>query len=154
MNIEKQIDILIKGRELTLKLIEDLTLEQINKIPKGHNNHIGWNIGHLLVTQQLLCYKLSGLKALVSDELINSYKKGTDAHNLIIDEKEWEYIKNQFIELPQKLAKDYSNGCFEGYSGYTTSVKVELDSIEKAIDFNNFHEGVHLGVVLSQKKLV
>ena len=29
-----------------------------------------------------------------------------------------------------------------------------LDSVEKAIDFNNYHEGIHLGVVLALRKLV
>ena len=48
--------------------------------------------------------------------------------------------------------EDYQNKIFEEYEEYTTSVKVTLSSVEDAIQFNNYHEGIHLGVVLSQLK--
>jgi len=153
MGIEKQIDILIKGRLLMLKLIEGKSLEQINTIPEGFNNSIGWNVGHLVVTQQLLCYKLSGLEALISEEMIAKYRKGTKPTGLIAQE-EWGLIKKLFVELPNKLNLDYSKGLFKIYNNYETSVHVNIDSIDKAIDFNNFHEGIHLGVLLALKRLV
>lgn len=155
MGIERQIDVLKKGRMLMLKVIEDCSLEQINKIPSGFNNNIGWNIGHLVVTQQLLCYKLSGENTIVSDEMIDKYKKGAmPSNNSIINNEEWLLIKELFLELPKQFQKDYDNNLFETYNEYTTSVNVTIDSLEKAIDFNNFHEGIHLGVLLSLKKLV
>lgn len=154
MSIEKQIDVLKKGRALVLKLIKDCSLEQLNKVPDGFNNNIGWNVAHLVVTQQLLCYKLSGLETLVSNEMIEKYKKGTAPNKHIINEDEWNLIKELFIELPSKLEEDYGNEVFKSYSEYQTSVNITLDSVEKAIDFNNFHEGIHLGVILTIKKLV
>jgi len=154
MGIERQVDVLIKGRMLMLKAIEGCSLEQINKTPKGFNNNIGWNIGHLVVTQQLLCYKLSGEKTLISEELIERYKKGTTPVDYKIDSKEWELLRNLLLTLPGQLEKDYVNSLFTAYNKYTTSVNVTIDSIEKAIDFNNFHEGIHLGVLLCLKKLV
>ena len=62
-------------RKALKKIIENHSLEDLNKIPKGFNNNIIWNIGHILVTEQLLVYKLSGLKPMVNDILINKYKK-------------------------------------------------------------------------------
>ncbi len=153
MNITNQVDVLIKGRTLMLKIIEELTLAQINKVPVEHKNNIGWNIAHLVVTQQLLCYKLSGLKTEISEDMIEKYRKGTKAENTI-EKQEWEFIKEMFLALPKTLENDYDKGIFKSYSPYTTSVNVTLDSIEKAIDFNNFHEGIHLGILLGLKKLV
>lgn len=154
MSIEKQVDVLIKGRALMLKVIAGCSLDQINTIPKGFNNNIGWNVAHLVVTQQLLCYKLSGLEISVSNEMLERYKKGAKPDRHIIDEAEWGSIRNLFVELPTNLESDYNDGLFKEYSDYKTSVNVTLDSIEKAIDFNNFHEGIHLGILLSLKKLV
>ncbi|ANW94811.1 damage-inducible protein DinB [Wenyingzhuangia fucanilytica] len=154
MDITKQVDILSKGRTLMLKLIGDFSLEQINKIPEGFSNNIGWNVAHLVVTQQLLCYKFSGLKTALSDEMIGRYVKGTAPNGHIINQEEWELIKKLFVELPEKLLVDYNDKIFKTYSEYTTSVNVTLDSVEKAIDFNNFHEGIHLGVILGLRKLV
>ena len=154
MDITKQVDILIKGRTLLLKLVGDFSLEQINKIPEGFNNNIGWNVGHLVVTQQVLCYKLSGLKTIVSDEMIARYAKGTSPSGHVINKEEWDLIIKLFKELPETILTDYNNKIFKSYNEYATSVGVTLDSIEKAVDFNNFHEGIHLGVVLGLRKLV
>jgi len=154
MQIENQIDVLKKGRALILKLVKDLSLEQINRVPPGHKNNIGWNVAHLVVTQQLLCYKMSGLDLNLSHEMIEKYKKGTAIKDVLIEKNEWQLILQLFIELPTLFVEDFKNNRFEVYHNYTTSVGITLDSIEKAIDFNNFHEGIHLGVILAQKKLV
>lgn len=154
MDIIKQVDVLTKGRALMIKLVGDYSLDQINKIPEGFSNNISWNVGHLVVTQQLLCYKFSGLKTALSDEMIARYIKGTTPNGHVIDQQEWDLIKKLFTELPEKLLEDYNSNIFKMYTEYTTSVNVTLDSVEKAIDFNNFHEGIHLGVILALRKLV
>lgn len=151
--MQKRFDNLLKGRQLMLKVIDGLSNEQINKIPAGFNNNIAWNIAHLVVTQQLLCYKLSGLECLVSPEMIANFQKGAVPSSQV-SEKEFETIKQQLIEFPQKLSDDYEKGIFENYTSYTTSVNVTLNSIDEAIDFNFFHEGIHLGIILQLKKLV
>jgi hypothetical protein len=148
-----QFDILKKSRQLTLKAINGLTLEQIHTIPKGFNNNIAWNVAHLVVTQQLLQYKLSGLDCLVPDELIEEHRKGTFPTKTFTEE-EFEEVKELFAGLPDTLEEDFNEGIFETYNSYPTSVGVELDSIEKAIAFNNYHEGIHLGVILALKKFV
>ncbi|SDX98578.1 DinB superfamily protein [Lutibacter oricola] len=149
----EEFDILNKSRALTLKVINGLTIEQLNTIPKGFNNSIAWNIAHVVVTQQLLCYKFSGLDCLVSDEMIENFKKGTKP-SYSISTEEFEKIKEQFVSLPVKMEEDFNNGIFKNYNEYTTSVNVTLDGISRAVKFNNFHEGIHLGIILQLKKLV
>ena len=56
--MNKQFEALKKSRELVLKKIDGLSLEQLHKIPDGFKNSIAWNVAHLVVTQQLLHYKL------------------------------------------------------------------------------------------------
>lgn len=151
--MEKRFDTFLKGRQLMLKVIEELSNEQINKIPEGFKNNIGWNVAHLVVTQQLLCYKFSGLDCLVSNEMIESFKKGTSP-SYHISEEEFETIKKQFLDFPVKLDEAYKAGVFQNYTSYTTSVQVAINNIEDAIDFNLFHEGIHLGIMLQLIKFV
>ena len=151
--MQKQFDTLKKSRLLTLKIIENLSIEQLNKIPKGFKNNIAWNITHLLVTQQLLCYKLSGLDCLISDEMITYFQKGT-APTYTISESEFNTIKELFLQLPDQLKNDYDTGLFESYSEYKTSVDVNLNSIEDGIIFNLYHEGIHLGIILQLLKFI
>ncbi len=73
-------DVFLKTRGFFKAYLEELSLAQLNAIPKGFNNNIIWNIGHSIVTEQILVYKLSGLKPNVSDALIEKYKKATKAN--------------------------------------------------------------------------
>jgi len=147
------IDKLKKSRKLTLKLIEGLTIDQVNKIPEGFNNNIVWNLAHLVVIQQLLCYKMSGLECKISNEMIAEFQKGAKPTYKVLSE-EFQIIKKQFIELPEVLEEDLNKDIFKNYIDYTTSVDVTLKNIEDAIIFNLFHEGIHLGIILQLKKLV
>ena len=151
--MEKQFEILKANRLIILKVIEQLSLEQLNKIPQGFKNNIAWNIAHLLVTQQLLCYRFSELPVLVSEEMIETYKKGT-APNKDIAQEEFDTIREQFLGLPDTFKEDFNANIFKDYTSYATSANVTLNNIEEAFKFNNFHEGIHLGVILSLKKLV
>ncbi|AOW21387.1 DinB family protein [Urechidicola croceus] len=151
--MKEQFDIINKGRILMLKLIEGYSIEQLNKIPKGFSNNIVWNIAHLVVTQQLLCYKFSGLKPLISEDMIETFRKGTSPQKDISAEY-FEEIKRLFLELPIQFEEDYSKGIFINYTEYTTSVNVTLTDINKAFYFNNFHEGIHLGSILALRKFI
>jgi hypothetical protein len=151
--MEHQFEGLKKGRALMLKVIDGLTIEQLNKIPEGFKNNIAWNIAHLVVTPQLLCYRLSGVPCLVSDAFIDAYKKGAAPTGDVTSE-EFDKIKELFVSLPLKMEEDYNAGLFKEYNRYETSVGVSLSNINEAISFNLFHEGIHLGILLGLKKLV
>ncbi|WP_299669926.1 DinB family protein [uncultured Polaribacter sp.] len=148
-----QFDVLRKSRDLVLKELDGLTLEQIHTIPTGFKNNIAWNVAHLVVTQQLLHYKLSGLNCLCPDELIEGYKKGT-VPTQNFTEQAFEEVKELLLGLPDTLEEDFEAGIFENYDVYLTSTGFVLNSIETAIAFNNFHEGIHYGIIRALKKLV
>ena len=149
----KQFEILRANRLIILKVIKDLTIDQLNIIPAGFKNNIAWNLTHLLVTQQLLCYRFSGLKVAIGENMIDNYKKGTEPKGLI-SLTEFEAIKTQFLLLVDRFIKDFDTAIFKEYQPYTTSANVTLNNIQDAIEFNNFHEGIHLGYILALKKLV
>ena len=151
MNV--QFDILKKSRELVLKELEGLSLEDIHKIPEGFKNNIAWNVAHLVVTQQLLHYKLSGLNCLCPDDLIEAHKKGTSPTK-IFTEEEFSEVKDLLLGLPDTLKEDFEAGIFENYNEYPTSTGFVLSAIENAIPFNNFHEGIHYGIIRSIKKFL
>ena len=110
-----QFDILSKTRAIVLHYISGLSLDQMHVIPEGFNNHIAWNIAHLVVTQQLLHYKLSGKDCLVSDDLIMAYKKGTKPSNAFSQE-EFDEVITLFKGLPKTLEEDYESSIFSEYS--------------------------------------
>ncbi|MGC6284566.1 MAG: DinB family protein [Polaribacter sp.] len=149
--MKHEFEILIKARELVLKELEDLSLEDLHKIPTGFKNNIAWNAAHIAVTQQLIHYGLSGLPMAISDELIATHRKGTSPAKVFTKE-EFEEVKSLLKSLPEKLVADYEAGVFKEYKTYPTSTGYVLTSIENAIPFNNIHEGMHYGIIRSIKK--
>ena len=151
--MEKHFELLKITRENVLGMTEGLTNEQLNKIPENFSNNIAWNLGHLVATQQLLCYALSGNETKVPADFINKYRKGSKPEGNISDE-EIQFIKTQMFELIESTKADLAKGIFKNYKTYTTSFNATLESIEDAISFNNMHESMHLGSIIALKKLV
>jgi hypothetical protein len=52
----------------------------------------------------------------------------------------------------EQTQQDYHEGRFKEYESYTTSANLSLNSIEDALAFNVYHEGLHLGAILSLQK--
>jgi hypothetical protein len=133
--------------------LENYTLEQLNAIPDGFSNNLIWNIAHIVVTQQLLVYKLSGLPTKVSDEMIEKFRKGTKPEH-IVTQAEVDEIKSLLFATIDQTEVDFENKIFKNFDEYPTSTGFVLKSAKDAMIFNNFHEGLHLGILMSIRKFV
>ncbi|MCR4032817.1 MULTISPECIES: DinB family protein [Flavobacterium] len=140
-------------REILLKILDNHSLEQLNKVPEGFNNNIIWNVGHCISSQQVLVYKLSGLPTMVSEEFIAKYKKGTKPEG-DVSQDEVDEIKTLLFTTLEKTKKDFESGLFVDYNEYTTSMGFTLRKVQDALDFNNYHEGIHSGMAMNLRKLV
>lgn len=138
-------------RKNLIKYLNTLSIEELNLIPEGFNNNIFWNIAHVAVTQQILVYKLSGLKMYLSDDFINEFKKGA-APERYYTKEDVDFLKSIFLNLVDELENDFDKGLFKTYTEYPTSYGVVLTSAEEAIAFNNIHEGLHFGYVMALKR--
>ena len=151
--MKNHFEILNITRNNVLNAIKGLSLEELNKVPTGFGNNVIWKVAHIVATQQLLCYKLSGLDMYLNDDFIDQYKKGSVA-DAEVSQSDVDYIIDQLEKLPALLKSDYDKGTFKSYNSYTTSYNITLSSIEQAIQFNNVHEGLHLGYIMAMKKVL
>jgi len=151
--MDKIFETAIFNRKVLVNYIKELTHQQLITIPANFNNSIFWNIAHTLVTQQLLIYRFSGLPLNIKSEIIEKYTKGSKA-TTNISKEEIKYVKSKLVATILKTKEDYNQGLFKHYDPYLTSVDISLNNIEDALKFGAFHDGIHLGVILSLKKLV
>lgn len=152
--MEYTFDICLKNRKLLERFIETHTLEELNKVPTGFNNNIIWNIGHSIATQQLLTYGLSGLTPKISMGFINKYKKGTKPE-VAVTQQEVDKIHTVLFTALGQLQEDYEAGLFKDFKEYTLSTSGgTLSKVEHGLEFNNFHEGLHLGCCIQLSRLV
>ena len=153
-DIHKHTSLLIQTRSNTLKLMESLSFDQLNTIPATFKNHIAWNMIHSIASQQGLVYKLSGTPTFLDSTMFEGFKKGdlaTPVSQEVVD-----YFKAHSISSAEKMKEDYVSGALKNqpYTEYPTSFGFTLHTVEDAIVFSNFHEGLHFGYMLAMKHLV
>lgn len=135
------------------KFIDGYSLEQLNKIPEGFRNNIIWNIGHLIVAQQGLIYRSSDLPIQVSKDMVEKYTNGTVPDGKATQD-EVDEIKGLLTYTLDQLEKDLKEGIFKQYNERQTKTGFTISNLEDALVFCNFHEGIHLGMILSLRKFL
>jgi hypothetical protein len=153
--MDKLIEVIKASRNKLLSLLADLTTEELNYIPTGFNNNLAWQMGHLVVSQQLLCYKLTGQKFLIEDDLIDLYKNGSKPERAF-SEAEIAQMKGYLLSTIDQLEIDLTTGIFDNYTPYTISTYpgLTLNNVNDAVTFIVSHDGLHYGCSLGLKKLV
>lgn len=148
--MNKQFDILKKTRKYLLEVINDLNIEQLNEIPEGFNNNISWNLGHMISTQQGVCYVRAGLPIFVDQKYFETYKPGTKPEAMV-GSNELEILKQLFVSSIDQFETDYENNLFKNYIPWTTRYGIELSNIDELTAFLIYHEGLHLGYIMALK---
>lgn len=136
-----------------IESISGLSAAQLNEIPEGFNNNMIWNMAHLVAAQQGICYLRAGLETFVEKEFYQRYTGGTRPDG-IVSEEGIAHIKTLLISTLDQFKIDYHNQIFGNYKGWTTRYGVDLNNIDDAIKFLSFHEGLHLGYMMAQKRLI
>ena len=139
------------SRGLYQNFLDNYSLEQLNTIPPGISNNLIWNIGHVIVSQQKLVYALSGLPMHIPDSLFEKYQNGSRPDGKTT-QAEVDEIKKLLSEMVEKTKFDFEAGVFKEFHPYQTKTGFRLGTWKEAMEFNNYHEGIHLGIMLQIKK--
>jgi hypothetical protein len=149
----KAIDIIKQPRIKILDEIKDFSIEQLNEVPAGFNNNILWNLGHMIAAQQGVCYSRMGLPRVIDDVFFMTYKPDTKPEKYI-DAAGFDNIKALLFSTLDQLEIDLKNNIFANYPTWTTRYGVEIANIDDALRFLPFHEGLHVGYIMSLRKVV
>ena len=141
------------SRGLYQNFLDSYSLEQLNTIPVGMSNNLIWNIGHVIVSQQKLVYALSGLPMHIPDSLFEKYQNGSRPDGKTT-QTEVDEIKKLLSVMVEKTKADFEAGIFKEFHPYQTKTGFHLGTLKEAMEFNNYHEGIHLGIMMSIKKYI
>jgi hypothetical protein len=147
------IDNIRKTRTYAIEHVKDLSLEKLNLVPHGFNNNIIWNMGHLVAAQMSICYTKGGLTSTIPQNIYAEYMPGTRPVHFFDNDVEDE-VKQLLIDSLNTLESDYLNNYFSHFSSWTNRYGTPLTNIDDALTYLQFHEGLHLGVIMSLRKLV
>lgn len=147
------LELLRAARRNVHRICAAFSVEELNRIPAGLNNNLIWNAGHLIATLEGLTYGLSGLPQPSGPDFIARYRKGTAPHG-DADAAECARILDDLLPSVDRFAADLDRLDWSNYREYATSFGVTLHDLGDAITFNNMHETLHLGAVLTQRTLL
>lgn len=150
--MKKQFELLKATRNNVSELINKCSFAELTSIPHSFNNHLAWNAGHLLATQQILIYMASNTPERMESSFIQKYAKGTFPAEVSLDEID--FIRQTLIPSIDQIEQDYEEGFFGEYTTRMTSYGVSLTSVEDAIAFLNIHEAMHFGQIKMIKRLI
>ena len=85
--------------------------------------------------------------------MVEKYKKGSKPEQDATQE-EVDDIQSLLLTTIDQTAIDIENEVFKTFKEYPTSTGFTLKNAQDAMSFNNFHEGIHLGVIFSIRKFV
>ncbi|WP_293312194.1 DinB family protein [Pedobacter sp. UBA5917] len=144
---------IINSRKAFIRLIDSLTIEQLNKIPDGYNNNIIWNFGHIVVSTQTLCYVRTGILADAAAVKFNDFYKKDTKPTYTVTEEEVAELKATALASIEKIKEDYNAGKFANITPYTTATYgKQLNSIEEVLITTVGHDNVHYGYANALKK--
>ncbi len=136
------------------QLIEGLGIDEINTIPDGFRNNIGWNFGHIVVSTQGLCYRRTNVQPDRDIPFLSAYAKGTTPTNWI-NAEELEILRSAAVETILQIERDYENGVFASIDPYATATYgLQMDTIEKVLTVALAHDNLHLGYATALRKAV
>jgi hypothetical protein len=151
--MQQTFEITRTSRKILSQFLEKYTLDELNSIPEGFSNNLIWNIAHIIVVQQMLVYKLSGLPMMISDDMVEKFKKGAKPEHTV-SQDEIDEIKSLLTATIDQTEMDFNNKVFKNYQEYPTSTGFVIKSAENAMSFNYFHEGLHIGIMMSIRKFL
>jgi hypothetical protein len=149
--MEEPLLIFQKIRESVVDFARSCSDEELHQIPLGFSNNIFWNLGHLVVTEQLLLYKRSSLPIHIPEVWLSSFRKGS-APSELLRSIPLEPLLETLAQQPKQLKDDFGVDIFNEYEPFITGMGVSIENIHQAIAFNVFHEGMHFGVMSSLRK--
>ena len=123
--------------------------------PKGFNNTICWNAGHVFVTMETLIKAAVDTYEIAHPEWVPLFKKGSSPANWERNIPSKDEILTALKEQPERameaLKGSLSNSLNEPIS---IGPMHTMETVEAVVQFILWHEGVHAGIINSMNIVV
>lgn len=113
------IDLINSIRKQFTDLVSNSTLEQLNTIPKGFNNNIAWNFGHIIVSGYGLVFVSTGVNPSVNIPLLSRFRKDSKPE-VSVTLEEINTIKELADNFPSAFEEAIRADQFQNITSYTT----------------------------------
>lgn len=121
--------------------------------PEGFSNTIRWNAGHVYITAEDYLSKADHHYEIVRPEWYDLFIDGSSPADWNGEEPTVEDLLKA-IEKQGERILDYFDGKQQKTADETVHIRyLKLDTVDAALQFVTWHEGIHLGIIKSMQKL-
>ncbi|TLS36058.1 DinB family protein [Pseudalkalibacillus caeni] len=137
-------------REYTLHLLDSVTEEEADAVPDGFNNNIRWNLGHIYLDQFDWIQHLTKEKINIPEGFREWFGFGTSP-------ADWKEPPPTLETLKELLGNQIA--CIRDQYGHRLEeqfpeTECEMHTIAQVLVRTVFHEGLHIGAIISIKKFL
>ncbi|MFD2446671.1 DinB family protein [Bacillus sp. CGMCC 1.16607] len=137
-------------RGYLLGVLESVSEEEAEIIPKGFSNDIRWNLGHIYLDQYLWIQAVTKEKTEVPERFNSWFGYGTSPANFTSETPSFEQLKDLLRKQPSQIKEVYGDKLEVEYP----PTEMGMCTIEQVLIRTIFHEGMHLQAVLDLKKCI
>jgi len=144
----------IATRKKIADKIGKLSTEQLNEIPAGCNNNIAWQLGHLVVSSEILCYHRTSAAPNKEIALAEKYRNGSKPESFI-EQAEINSLLQRLLSSYDAILEDNAKGIFKNITPYAThTFGVEMTTIEEVFSVCSHHDVLHAGQISIMERMI
>ncbi|MBP1934231.1 DinB family protein [Ammoniphilus resinae] len=134
-------------RAITLHSLESITEDLADIMPKGFNNTIRWNVGHILIVQDQLASNFAGLPQQLSPEIVTLFGNRTRPSEWQIEPPTLKTLSDELKKQTVYIKESLGNRLQENAIKPFVRLGIKMDTIGEILSFSLHHEGMHTGVI-------
>lgn len=128
-------------REETLHLVDSLTEDMADIVPKGFTNNIRWNLGHIYLDQYLWIQHLTKEPIPIPEGFRDWFDYGTRPAEWTSKPPSLAALKELLAEQPGWIRERYGDRLEEEFPATESGMHTIAQVLVRTI----FHEGLHIG---------
>ncbi|AST94562.1 DinB family protein [Shouchella clausii] len=133
-----------------LNMVEDVTEEEAEIVPRGFNNNIRWNLGHVILDQYLWIRVLTKEDMPISLAFNQWFGYGTDPSHFTDETPSLAELISLLREQPRLIEQNYRDRLEEEFP----PTDMGMHTIEQVLVRTIFHEGLHMGAIVAIKRQI
>ncbi|TYP72028.1 DinB family protein [Paenibacillus methanolicus] len=140
-------------RDSTIKQVKEMSEEEARTVPRGFNNNILWNLGHILLVHEKFSFALANEKMELPKHFAEVFAPGTKPEHWgtqVPSLAEILLLLSMQIERTGQTLEHRLEEKLE--EPFVTSAGLELLAVKECLSFCIYHEGMHFAAIKAIKQ--
>ncbi len=138
-----------------MRVIEDVSDEMADVIPEGFRNNIRWQLGHIYFVNEAFAFYYNDLPMHGVKGFKEWFSNGTTPLDWVTEPPSMKELRDLLEGQQERIQSALTNRLEEETKQkFTTGSGFALETTGEFLNFNLYHEGMHVSVIKIYKSLI